>query len=198
MGKSIGWIIAAVAATLAAGAYLFFNKSPTASTTPNNASAQNEVSASASEAKTEAASHKIFLSADEAGMTMASIPGGECWIDYFEQSGLAVAGKIQNDKETQIYGWGMPTKDPIQTDHFLIEFKPIDGTPPENAGFIRVNAGIERPDISKAKGSVTYQKAGFYNQFTLDGAPSGRYHLYLNMSSNSQLFQCDLNREVEI
>ena len=137
-----------------------------------------------------------LLDGQAAGITLASNSGGECWLEYLEQAGKPVSGDTLSDGlQTQFYGWGLAGAGKDVT-AMLIEFKPLEAA--GVGGFVRLNAGVQRDDIAKAKASDAYRNAGFHKAGLLQGVQKGKYHLYLVMQADHSLTQCDLNRDVRV
>lgn len=138
-----------------------------------------------------------LLDAAAAGITQASVAGGECWLDYFEQDGKVVSGDaVANDLQTQFYGWGVTTNRAQAATRMLIQFNPVDAS--MQGRFLPVNSSVARDDVTRAKGSDSYKQSGFYRAGVLNGLPKGKYHLYLLIETPKELTQCDLNRYVVI
>lgn len=136
-----------------------------------------------------------FISGDDAGLKVASVPGGECNLDYLGQEGRAPAQTLVRGRATGIAGWASYPHASVQ--RMLLEWKPIN-TESSAGTFVELNSGLERSDVAESKHSDAYRNVGFGRSGSLLDIPSGTYRLYLVLDTKSGLIQCGLGRDVTV
>ncbi|MGO1072236.1 hypothetical protein [Lysobacter sp. CA199] len=137
-----------------------------------------------------------FLDGEAAGITMATVAGGECALDYFGQGGATSATQLTPRVPLKISGWAA-TRGGATAKRVWIEWKPTSGGS-SRGGFIQLNAGLAREDVVSAKGASSYLRSGYDRFGVVVGVPAGSYQLYLVLDTGTELLQCDINREVTV
>lgn len=168
------------------------------STSPETVAPASSAGATGTAQVTSAASaDQHFLGTAEArGISEASIPGGECSLDYLAQDDKKIVskGNASIAKKTQFYGWGVVEgKLPSS---YMLEMKPVAAGAP--AFYAKLgDGGVERKDVVDAMKRAELLKAGYYAEGDFTGL-SGTYDMYLLMRSDKGLYQCSLNFQLVV
>jgi hypothetical protein len=138
----------------------------------------------------------FFASGALRGVNEASIPGGECSLDYLAQDNTKIvsAGTAGTSKKTQFYGWGLV--DGQLPSAYVVEMKPVAAG--SASVYARLGAGgVERKDVADLMKRQELLKSGFYADGDFAGL-SGSYDLFLLMRTATGIYQCSLHYKLTI
>jgi hypothetical protein len=137
------------------------------------------------------ADEHFFAAAELRGISEASIPGGECSLDYLAQDDKKIVskGNANIPKKAQFYGWGVV--DGKLPSAYFLEMKPVAAGAPSFYAKLG-EGGVERKDVVDVMKRPELLKSGFYAEGGFTGL-SGTYDLFLLMRSAKSIYQCSLN-----